>query len=131
MIIFHSLSSTDDWTIFFSNLQNESTTKKVDNGSSCVLLESGEEKQPTSFAEPSSKFETIVPSLHGSICNSDSSTSRLPAWLQNYKTENKRVTTNDQVFITTQTSLVEMHTHLKSNRTRAMLNFFVHTTYLI
>ncbi|KAI4348899.1 hypothetical protein L6164_009565 [Bauhinia variegata] len=80
-----------------SGLQNQSTNKKADNGTSWLLLEGGEQRQPTCFAEPSAKFETEVRSLQSSICNSDSSTSSLPPWLQQYKNENtKGVSPNDQ-----------------------------------
>ncbi|KAI4300571.1 hypothetical protein L6164_033935 [Bauhinia variegata] len=83
--------------IIDSGLQNQSTTKKADNVTSWLLHEGGEQKQPTCYAEPWAKFETEVRSLQSSTCNSDASTSSLPAWLQQYKNENiKDVPPNDQ-----------------------------------
>lgn len=53
------------------------------------------------FAEPSRKNETEVRrSLQRmNSCKSDSSSSSLPAWLQQYKNENKGITYNDQVLL--------------------------------
>ncbi|KAK7345249.1 hypothetical protein VNO77_15843 [Canavalia gladiata] len=83
-----------------SGVQNQPNNKKADNGTSWLLLEGmgDDQKQPACFAEPSStkNNETEVRSLQNSACNSDSSTSTLPAWLQQYKNENKGITYNDQ-----------------------------------
>ncbi|RDY05982.1 Protein SMAX1-LIKE 3, partial [Mucuna pruriens] len=81
-----------------SGLQNQPTNKKADNRTSWLLLEGmkDDEKQQACFAEPSTKNETEVRSLQSSTCNSDSSSSTLPAWLQQYKNENKGITYNDQ-----------------------------------
>ncbi|XP_027366850.1 protein SMAX1-LIKE 3 isoform X2 [Abrus precatorius] len=81
-----------------SEIQNQPTNKKADNRTSWLLLEGvgDDQKQPACFAEPSTKIETEVRSLQSSACNSDSSTSTLPAWLQQYKNENKGITYNDQ-----------------------------------
>lgn len=89
---------------FHSGLQDQPTNKKADNRTSWLLLEGvgDDQKQQACFAEPSTKNETIteVRSLQSSsTCNSDSSSSTLPAWLQQYKNENKGITHNDQVFI--------------------------------
>lgn len=88
---------------FHSGLQDQPTNKKADNRTSWLLLEGvgDDQKQQACFAEPSTKNETIteVRSLQSSsTCNSDSS-STLPAWLQQYKNENKGINYNDQVFI--------------------------------
>ncbi|XP_061359449.1 protein SMAX1-LIKE 3 [Gastrolobium bilobum] len=82
-----------------SGLQNQATNKKADNRTSWLLLEGlgdDQKKQPACFAEPSAKIETEVRSLQSSTCNSDSSNSSLPAWLQQYKNENKGIVYNDQ-----------------------------------
>lgn len=79
-----------------SGLQNE-PTKKTDNGSSWRSTEGDKEKSPDCLAEPSSViFDIRVRSLPSSTCNSDSSTSSLPAWLQQCKSESKGVTSDDQ-----------------------------------
>ncbi|KAL9319351.1 hypothetical protein ACSQ67_015868 [Phaseolus vulgaris] len=81
-----------------SGQQNEPINKKADNRTSWLLLEGvgDDEKQQPCFAEPSTKNETEIRSFQSSTCNSDSSTSTLPAWLQQYKNENKGITYNDQ-----------------------------------
>ncbi|KAG5003241.1 hypothetical protein AAZX31_10G074300 [Glycine max] len=84
-----------------SGLQDQPTNKKADNRTSWLLLEGvgDDQKQQACFAEPSTKNETIteVRSLQSSsTCNSDSSSSTLPAWLQQYKNENKGINYNDQ-----------------------------------
>nr|KYP73829.1 hypothetical protein KK1_006486 [Cajanus cajan] len=81
-----------------SGLQHQPTNKKADNRTSWLLLEGvgDDHKQQPCFAEPSTKNETEVRSLQSSTCNSDSSSPTLPAWLQQYKNENKGITYNDQ-----------------------------------
>ncbi|TKY53147.1 Chaperone protein ClpB1 [Spatholobus suberectus] len=81
-----------------SGLQNQPTNKKADNRPSWLLLEGvgDDQKQQACFAETSTKNETEVRSLQSSTCNSDSSSSTLPAWLQQYKNENKGISYNDQ-----------------------------------
>ncbi|CAJ1967235.1 unnamed protein product [Sphenostylis stenocarpa] len=81
-----------------SGLQIQPTNKKADNRTSWLLLEGegDDQKQQPCFPEPSTKNETEVRSLQNSTCNSDSSSSTLPAWLQQYKNENKGITYNDQ-----------------------------------
>ncbi|KAK7392666.1 hypothetical protein VNO78_21110 [Psophocarpus tetragonolobus] len=81
-----------------SGLQNQSPNKKADSRTSWLLLEGvgDDQKQQACFAEPSTKNETEVRILKSSTCNSDSSCSTLPAWLQQYKNENKGFTYNDQ-----------------------------------
>jgi len=95
MLSYHGL------LFFHSGQQNEPINKKADNRTSWLLLEGvgDDEKQQPCFAEPSTKNETEIRSFQSSTCNSDSSTSTLPAWLQQYKNENKGITYNDQVFI--------------------------------
>ncbi|XP_028795564.1 protein SMAX1-LIKE 3 [Neltuma alba] len=78
-----------------SGLQNEST-KKADTGTRRLLPEGDKEKSPDSLAEPSAMFDIQVRSLPSSTCNSDSSTSSLPAWLQQCKDESNGVASNDQ-----------------------------------
>ncbi|KAL2323022.1 hypothetical protein Fmac_027401 [Flemingia macrophylla] len=82
-----------------SGLQHQPTNQKADNRTSWLLLEGvgDDHKQRPCFAEPSTKNETEVRSLQSSTCNSDYSSPTLPAWLQQYKNENKGITTyNDQ-----------------------------------
>ncbi|QCE05145.1 ATP-dependent Clp protease ATP-binding subunit ClpB [Vigna unguiculata] len=81
-----------------SGVENEAINKKADKRSSWLLLEGVEDehKQQPCFAEASTKNETEIRSFQSSTCNSDSSTSTLPAWLQQYKNENKGITYNDQ-----------------------------------
>lgn len=82
--------------VFFSGVRNESTNKKAENG---TILEGREEdKQRDCLAtESSARVESQVPSLPtASTCNNnnDSSTSTLPAWLQQYKNETKGIPSN-------------------------------------
>ncbi|KAK6231921.1 Clp [Theobroma cacao] len=79
-----------------SDLQSQSTSKKVENGSSWILLDDGEEKQLTCCADCSAKFENEVRSLQSSACNSESTTSSLPPWFQPYKDDNKGLGSNDK-----------------------------------
>ncbi|CAK7341993.1 unnamed protein product [Dovyalis caffra] len=73
-----------------SDLLSQSTSNKAENGSSSwIILEGGQDKQLTCCADCSAKFETEARSLPSSTCNSDSTTSSLPAWLQQYKNEKK------------------------------------------
>ncbi|XVE96316.1 hypothetical protein REPUB_Repub02eG0210900 [Reevesia pubescens] len=75
-----------------SDLQSQSTSKKVENGSSWILLDGGEDKQQlTCCADCSAMFENEVRSLQSSTCNSESTTPSLPPWFPTYKDENKRL----------------------------------------
>ncbi|KAL6141708.1 hypothetical protein ACLB2K_059996 [Fragaria x ananassa] len=87
-----------------SELHSESTSKMAESGTSrLVILEGGDQKQLTCCDECSAKFEEEAQSLRSSsICNSESTTSSLPAWLQQYKNENKGLNTttnNHQNFV--------------------------------
>lgn len=86
---------------FYSDLQSQSTSKKAESGVSWLLFEGEEEnKQLTCCADCSAKFEAEARSLQSSSCNSDSTTSSLPAWLQQYKNEKKAtLSNNDKVII--------------------------------
>ncbi|KAK7278722.1 hypothetical protein RJT34_23758 [Clitoria ternatea] len=82
-----------------SGIHNQPLNKKADNKASWLFLEGvgDDHHQQPPLAEPSTKnIDTQVRSLQSSACNSDSSTSTLPAWLQQYKNENKGITYNDQ-----------------------------------
>ncbi|PQM39905.1 protein SMAX1-LIKE 3 [Prunus yedoensis var. nudiflora] len=81
-----------------SDLQSESTSKIAETGTNNRQMLEGGGKQLTCCAECSSKFEAEARSLQSSSsCNSESTTSSLPAWLQQYKNENKvPSSTNDQ-----------------------------------
>ncbi|KAK9291181.1 hypothetical protein L1049_009369 [Liquidambar formosana] len=79
-----------------SDSQSQFKSKKAGNGSSWLVLEGADEKQLTCCADCSAKFETEARSLQSSTCHSDSTTSSLPTWLQQYKDENKRLSSNDQ-----------------------------------
>lgn len=83
-----------------SDAQSQSTSKKAENGTSWLLLESGEEQQQQlrCCSECSAKFDMEARSLQSSSsCNSDSTTtSSLPAWLQQYKNENRGLSSKDQ-----------------------------------
>ncbi|KAE9619563.1 hypothetical protein Lal_00009392 [Lupinus albus] len=81
-----------------SGVQNQTTNKNAESRTSWLLHEGvGDDKeQPACVAEPSSKFETEDRVLQSSVCNSDSSSSSLPAWLQQYKNQNRRVISSDQ-----------------------------------
>ncbi|XVF07559.1 hypothetical protein REPUB_Repub06bG0149700 [Reevesia pubescens] len=76
-----------------SDLQSQSTSKKVESGSSWILVDGGgeEKQQLTCCADCSAKFENEVRSLQSSTtCNSESTTSSLPPWFRPYKDiENK------------------------------------------
>ncbi|XP_068341999.1 protein SMAX1-LIKE 3-like [Pyrus communis] len=81
----------------------QSTSKIAETGSNKQMLEGGDQKQLTCCAECSAKFEAEARNLQqsSSICNSESTTSSLPAWLQQYKNENKALSsTNDQNSVT-------------------------------
>ncbi|OVA07122.1 hypothetical protein BVC80_1289g39 [Macleaya cordata] len=75
-------------------------SKRTGDGSGWSLLESsGVEKQLTCCADCSIKFQTEARSLVTSTTHdstTSSPTSSLPSWLQQYKEENKRLTTRDQ-----------------------------------
>ncbi|CAK8571332.1 unnamed protein product [Lathyrus sativus] len=89
-----------------SGLANESSNEKAENRTSWLLHERvGDDQQiiqkqqeTAFFAEPSTKNESEVGrSLQRmNSCKSDSSSSSLPAWLQQYKNENKGIIYNDQ-----------------------------------
>ncbi|CAK8571331.1 unnamed protein product [Lathyrus sativus] len=89
-----------------SGLENESSNEKAENRTSWLLHERvGDDQQiiqkqqeTAFFAEPSTKNESEVRrSLQRmNSCKSDSSSSSLPAWLQQYKNENKGIIYNDQ-----------------------------------
>ncbi|KAK4582650.1 hypothetical protein RGQ29_025738 [Quercus rubra] len=79
-----------------SDQQSQPTSKKAENGTSWLLLEGGEEHQLACCTECSAKFDMEARSLQSSsTCNSDSTTSSLPAWLQQYKNENKGLSPNN------------------------------------
>ncbi|GAU45891.1 hypothetical protein TSUD_24930 [Trifolium subterraneum] len=88
-----------------SGLENESINEKAENRTSWLLHEGvgddqiiqKQQQQAAYFAETSTKIEREVRSLQRmNSCKSDSSSSSLPAWLQQYKNENKGITYNDQ-----------------------------------
>ncbi|XP_057960067.1 protein SMAX1-LIKE 3 [Malania oleifera] len=82
-----------------SDSQSQSRNHKDGDGSTWLLLDGGEDKQVTCCSNCSPNFETQARSLQSnSTCNSDSNTSSLPAWLQKYKDENKKLiaSSNDQ-----------------------------------
>ncbi|GKV07237.1 hypothetical protein SLEP1_g19036 [Rubroshorea leprosula] len=80
-----------------SDLQSQSTSKRGENGSSWLSLEGGEEKtQLTCCSDCSSKFEIEVQSLQNSNTNTQSTTSTLPAWLQQCKDGNKGLGCNNK-----------------------------------
>ncbi|XP_059668660.1 protein SMAX1-LIKE 3 [Cornus florida] len=82
-----------------SDIQSESRSKKAAAGSSFswFMLEGKEEDQQlTCCAECSAKFEIDARSLQSSTCNSEATTSSLPSWLQQYRDENTRLSSNDQ-----------------------------------
>ncbi|KAF5750573.1 chaperone protein ClpB4 mitochondrial [Tripterygium wilfordii] len=82
------ISSTD------SDLGSQSKINKAENGHNWFLLE-GEEL--SCCAECSAKFEAEAKSLHSSTNSSScSTTSALPAWLQQYKNETQRPNSMDQ-----------------------------------
>ncbi|EEF29832.1 conserved hypothetical protein [Ricinus communis] len=73
------------------------SNKVGQDGSRCwIMLEGEEEKQLTCCVDCTSKFENEARSLQSSTSNSDSTTtSTLPAWLQQYKNENQGVNNNN------------------------------------
>uniref|UniRef100_A0A803MXW5 Clp R domain-containing protein n=1 Tax=Chenopodium quinoa TaxID=63459 RepID=A0A803MXW5_CHEQI len=89
-----------------SDLQSPLTSKKLDmNGSSWLMLESG---GVSGGGEDSYRASGTVnmessQSRQSSACNSDSTNSSLPSWLQQYKDENSKkasnIANNDQVII--------------------------------
>ncbi|KAL6336926.1 hypothetical protein AAG906_036240 [Vitis piasezkii] len=80
-----------------SDLQSQFSSKKAGSGTSnWLMLEGGAEKQLTCCADCSANFENEARSIPTSTCNSDSTTSTLPTWLQQYKDENKKLSRNDQ-----------------------------------
>lgn len=85
-----------------SDLQRPLTSKKVDmNGSSWLMLESGGIGGGVDSYRPSrGTVDTESPSRQSSACNSDSTNSSLPSWLQQYKDENSKkassINNNDQ-----------------------------------
>ncbi|KAJ6698424.1 CHAPERONE PROTEIN CLPD CHLOROPLASTIC [Salix purpurea] len=71
-----------------SDLRCQSTSNKAENeSSSWIIHEGGEDKQLNCCADCSAKFETEARGLPSSTCDSDSTTSGLPAWLRQYKHE--------------------------------------------
>ncbi|KAM1109217.1 hypothetical protein TB2_008493 [Malus domestica] len=86
------------------DLQSDQSTSKIaETGSNKQMLEGGDQKQLTCCSECSAKFEAEARYLQqsSSICNSESTTSSLPAWLQQYKNENKALSsTLDQNSVT-------------------------------
>jgi hypothetical protein len=89
-----------------SGLENESRNENAENRTSWLLHEGvgddqiiqKQQQEAACFAETSTKIEKEIRSLQRmSSCKSDSSSSSLPAWLQQYKNENKGITYNDQV----------------------------------
>ncbi|KAK2400914.1 protein SMAX1-LIKE [Trifolium repens] len=88
-----------------SGLENESRNENAENRTSWLLHEGvgddqiiqKQQQEAACFAETSTKIEKEIRSLQRmSSCKSDSSSSSLPAWLQQYKNENKGITYNDQ-----------------------------------
>lgn len=83
---------------FCSDIQSHSFDENKQQKQQITEVED-EEKQLSCCAECSAKFETEARSLQNSN-NSESTTSSspLPAWLQQYKNEQKAMGENDQVF---------------------------------
>lgn len=77
--------------MLLSGLENESTNEKAENRTSWLLHEGVGEDQMIQKQQQA--------------CNSDSSSSSLPAWLQQYKNENKGISYNDQVSLLSQSYL--------------------------
>ncbi|OAY40769.1 protein SMAX1-LIKE 3 [Manihot esculenta] len=81
-----------------SDVESRSTGYKADqngNGSSClIILEGDEEKQLNCCADCTSRFETEARSFQTSTCKSDSTTSSLPPWLQQYKNNQTKAVSN-------------------------------------
>ncbi|XP_050229993.1 protein SMAX1-LIKE 3 [Mercurialis annua] len=71
-----------------SDVQSRSTSKKIDqNGSRCwIILEGEEHKELNCCVDCTSKFENEARTLQSSA---STTTSNLPAWLQQYKNETK------------------------------------------
>jgi len=121
--------SHDPLLFLHSGVQNEAINKKADNRTSWLLLEGvgDDQKQQPCFAEPSTKNETEIRSLQSSTCNSDSSSSTLPAWLQQYKNENnKGITYNDQVFI-----IPIKHTFKGTHRIPLLLVYYINISFAL
>ncbi|KAJ0089226.1 hypothetical protein Patl1_32692 [Pistacia atlantica] len=70
-----------------SDVQSQSSSKRAEGGD--------QEKNLTCCADCSAKFEIEARSLERSNGNSESATSSLPAWLQQYKDENKTLSNNN------------------------------------
>ncbi|KAI3832566.1 hypothetical protein MKW98_002112 [Papaver atlanticum] len=81
-----------------SDLESSFRSKRIGDVSGWSLLESGVEKQLTCCADCSVKFHTEARTLLTNNHDSPtcSTTSSLPSWLQQYKEENKRVSSKDQ-----------------------------------
>ncbi|KAJ8754722.1 hypothetical protein K2173_012111 [Erythroxylum novogranatense] len=77
-----------------SDLQSQSTSNKAENESSWIIIESDEEKQLTCCSDCSANFENEARSFRSTTSKSDSTSSSLPIWLQQYKNENKVHSTN-------------------------------------
>lgn len=92
-----------------SDLHSQSTSKKVENGSSLNLVDIGardQEKQLTCCADCSTKFQNEVRILQSSNSDQSTTSSNLPLWFQSYKDNNnnnidnnKRLGSNDKVII--------------------------------
>ncbi|KAJ6914561.1 hypothetical protein NC651_016744 [Populus alba x Populus x berolinensis] len=80
-----------------SDLRCQSTSNKAGNGSSSWIIHEGrEDKQLTCCADCSAKFESEARSLPTNTCDSDSTTSGLPAWLQQCKNEKNLQNSDNQ-----------------------------------
>ncbi|GLT94781.1 hypothetical protein SLE2022_125040 [Rubroshorea leprosula] len=80
-----------------SDIQSQSISKRGENGSTWLSLEGGGEKtQFSCYADCSSKFEMEVRGLQSSNCNTESTTSSLPAWLQQCMDGNKGLGCSDK-----------------------------------
>lgn len=89
-----------------SDLHSQSTSKKVENGSSLNLVDIGardQEKQLTCCADCSTKFQNEVRILQSSNSDQSTTSSNLPPWFQSYKDNNnnnidnnKRLGSNDK-----------------------------------
>ncbi|XP_058088285.1 protein SMAX1-LIKE 3 isoform X2 [Magnolia sinica] len=82
-----------------SDSQGQSRNKRIGDGPLWSHLQDGLEKQLTCCADCSTKFETEARGLVNSAAHHDSTTvaSSLPTWLQQYKEENRKLTSNDQI----------------------------------
>ncbi|KAA8518503.1 hypothetical protein F0562_015977 [Nyssa sinensis] len=80
-----------------SDLQSESRSMTSRSSSNLFLFESElDKKQLTCCSECSVRFETEARSLQSSTCISETTTSSLPSWLQQYKDENQGLYSNNQ-----------------------------------